>query len=93
MNKTKTAWYHATSRQRLEHALQDGFLRAPVFVADDPDIASLFTYRLKPEESPVVLKLNLSGFRLCKDPDEYLDARVVRVDVPTVRIVEIRKII
>jgi len=86
-------YYHGTIQARWEAIQSAGRLKAPVFMFDDDELASLFAERTAEIEDdvPVVLRLDLKGFRVYEDPTApFIEvAHTTRRDVPIELIEEV----
>lgn len=74
-------YYHGTIEERWNNVQSTGRMKAPVFVFDDEEPATLFAERTAEteEDTPVVLRLDLKGFRVYKDPTaSFIQAEVVQ---------------
>lgn len=86
-----SGYYHLTSRDGYTRALQAGHLKSPVYVSRTLERSQEYVgfWGYNP---PVFLTLDLRGFRLRKDPNDWEDKGdyVVDSDIPVSRIVDVR---
>ena len=89
----KRYYYHGTTEESWNTIQSIGYMKAPIFVFDDAELATLFAERTAEIEdnTPIVLQLDLKDFRLHKDPTAPLiqKAHTVHQDVSVSRIEEI----